>query len=165
MADQELLKRYVETADQSAFAQVARRHVNWVNSMARRIVKDEALAADVTQAVFILLARRARSVAGKSVLSTWLFNVTRYTSLNARRTEARRVVSSDHEWCTLTLAASGNHFAVWVNGYQVTDWTDERPTDENPRKGRRDAPGHISLQGHDGTTDLSFRGMRVQPLP
>jgi hypothetical protein len=81
-----------------------------------------------------------------------------------RRTEARRVVSSDNEWCTLTLNASGNHFAVWVNGYQVTDWTDDRPTDENPRKGRRDAAGHISLQGHDATTDLSFRGMRIAKL-
>lgn len=78
-----------------------------------------------------------------------------------RRTQARRVVSSDNEWCTITLAASGNHFAVWVNGYQVTDWTDDRPADDNPRRGRRDAAGHISLQGHDETTDLSFRGMRV----
>jgi hypothetical protein len=81
-----------------------------------------------------------------------------------RRTEARRVVSSDNEWCTLTLAASGNHFAVWVNGYQVTDWTDERKADENPRRGRRDAAGHISLQGHDATTDLSFRGMLIAKL-
>ena len=81
-----------------------------------------------------------------------------------RRTQARRVVSSDNEWCTLTLNASGNHFAVWVNGYQVTDWKDDRPTDDNPRKGRRDAPGHISLQGHDETTDLSFRGMRMAKL-
>ena len=82
-----------------------------------------------------------------------------------RRNEARRVVSSDHEWFTTTLIASGNHIAVWVDGYQVTDWTDEREPDENPRRGRRDGAGHISLQGHDPTTDLSFRNLRAVELP
>lgn len=82
-----------------------------------------------------------------------------------RRTEARRVVSRDNEWCTITLNASGNHFAVWVDGYQVTDWSDDREADENPRKGRRDTPGHISLQGHDETTNLSFRRLQIADLP
>jgi hypothetical protein len=82
-----------------------------------------------------------------------------------RRTTARRVVSSDHKWCTITLVASGNRFETWVNGYCVTDWTDERTADENPRRGRRDAAGHISLQGHDATTDISFRGLRAAELP
>ena len=36
--DEAVLRRFVEEADQSAFAEVVRRHVNWVNSMARRIV-------------------------------------------------------------------------------------------------------------------------------
>ncbi|MBL8848387.1 MAG: DUF1080 domain-containing protein [Planctomycetaceae bacterium] len=78
-----------------------------------------------------------------------------------RRTTARRVVSSDHQWCTITLVASANRFETWVNGYCVTDWTDERPSDENPRRGRRDEAGHVSLQGHDETTDISFRNLRA----
>lgn len=78
-----------------------------------------------------------------------------------RRTTARRVISSDHEWCTITLVASGNRFQTWVNGYCVTDWTDDRPANENPRRGRRDEGGHISLQGHDATTDISFRNLRA----
>jgi 3-keto-disaccharide hydrolase len=82
-----------------------------------------------------------------------------------RRTEARRVVSSDHEWFTTTLIAAGPRMAVWVDGYQVTDWEDTREPDENPRRGRRDEAGHISLQGHDPTTDLSFRRLRIVELP
>ena len=82
-----------------------------------------------------------------------------------RRTTARRVVSSDHEWCTITLVASGNRMTTWVDGYCVSDWTDEREPDENPRRGRRDAAGHISLQGHDETTDISFRKLRAAELP
>ncbi len=82
-----------------------------------------------------------------------------------RRTEARRVIPSDNEWFTTTLVASGPHIAVWVNGYQVTDWEDTREPSDNPREGLRVEAGHISLQGHDPTTDLSFRNLRVAELP
>jgi hypothetical protein len=81
-----------------------------------------------------------------------------------RRQPARKVVSTDREWFTMTLVAHGNHFATWVNGYQVTDWTDTRPEKENPREGLRLGPGHLSIQGHDPTTDLSFRNLRVAEL-
>lgn len=82
-----------------------------------------------------------------------------------RRTAARRVVSKDHEWFTKTIVATGPHIAVWVNGYRVTDWTDERPPSDNPREGLRLAPGTISLQGHDPTTNLRFRNLRIVELP
>ena len=82
-----------------------------------------------------------------------------------RRQRARYVNASDGEWFAVTLVAVGNRFATWVNGLQVTDFTDDRPADANPRSGRRDAPGRISLQGHDGTTDASFRNLRIAPLP
>ena len=46
------------------------------------------------------------------------------------------------------------------------DFTDTRPVDEaNGRKGARKAPGILSVQGHDPTTDLSFRNTRVAELP
>jgi hypothetical protein len=82
-----------------------------------------------------------------------------------RRQPARRVVSSDGEWFTKTIVAHGRHMAVWVNGIQVSDWTDNRPPSDNPRQGYRAAPGVISLQGHDPTTDLSFRDIRAVELP
>lgn len=74
---------------------------------------------------------------------------------------ARRVVSDDLKWLTMTLVASGNHISVWVDGYAVLDWIDDRKPDPNPRRGRRDEAGHISLQGHDPTTDMSFRNLRI----
>ncbi|MFG0334543.1 MAG: DUF1080 domain-containing protein [Maioricimonas sp. JB049] len=82
-----------------------------------------------------------------------------------RRAEARRVVSNDHEWFTTTLVAAGPRIAVWVDGYHVVDWEDTREPDENPRRGQRVDAGHISLQGHDPTTDLSFRNLRVTEIP
>ena len=82
-----------------------------------------------------------------------------------RRVNARRVVADDLVWFHKTLIADGPHIAVWVNGYQVTDWTDTRPADPNPRKGLRVEPGTIMIQGHDATTNLSFRHLRAVELP
>lgn len=82
-----------------------------------------------------------------------------------RRQPARRVVPDDHKWFTNTIVADGPHMAVWVNGYQVSDWTDPRPPKDSPREGRRDGGGAIAIQGHDATTDFSFRNIRGIELP
>lgn len=82
------------------------------------------------------------------------------------RQTARKVVSSDHEWFTMTVIATGKHIATWVDGYQVTDFTDTRPEDQtNARKGARTAAGVLGLQGHDPTTDLNFRNIRIVEIP
>jgi hypothetical protein len=60
--------------------------------------------------------------------------------------------------------ARGRHFATWVNGIQMVDWTDNRPEHDNARNGCRLKKGPISLQGHDPTTDLSFRNLRIADL-
>jgi hypothetical protein len=81
-----------------------------------------------------------------------------------RRIAARKIVAKDKEWVTLTLVAKGPTFATWVNGEPVVVWTDDRPKDENPRKGLRLDAGHLSLQGHDKTTDLLFRNIRIAEI-
>jgi hypothetical protein len=81
------------------------------------------------------------------------------------RQPARRVVSSDREWFTMTIAAAGPHLATWGNGIQVTDFTDTRPASDNARQGYRAKAGVVSLQGHDPTTDLSFRNLQIAELP
>jgi len=82
-----------------------------------------------------------------------------------RRQNARKVIADDFEWFAKTIIAEGPHIAVWVNGTQVTDWTDKREPDENPRRGLRLEPGTIMIQGHDPTTDLSFRNLRAAEMP
>jgi hypothetical protein len=81
-----------------------------------------------------------------------------------RRMPARKAVSKDNEWFTMTVAAQGRHLATWVNGVQVVDWTDNRPLKDNARNGCRLEKGNVSLQGHDPTTDLSFRNLRIAEL-
>lgn len=82
-----------------------------------------------------------------------------------RRQPARRVMADDHKWFTKTIVADGPHFAVWVNGYQVSDWTDTRPAKESGREGLRLGAGAITIQGHDRTTDFLFRNIRAAELP
>jgi hypothetical protein len=79
-----------------------------------------------------------------------------------RRQDARRVVARDQQWFPMTLVADGPRITSWVNGYQVADWTDTRPADPNPRRGLRTEPGSIMIQGHDPTTNISFRNLRIR---
>jgi len=82
-----------------------------------------------------------------------------------RRQNARRIVADDFKWFSMTLHADGRHMAAWVNGYPVSDWIDTRQPHENPRQGLRLEAGTIIIQGHDPTTDLSFRNLRIAELP
>ena len=81
-----------------------------------------------------------------------------------RRMNARRVNADDQAWFTKTIIATGPHVSVWVNGYQVTDWTDKRKAHSNPRKGRRLEKGTIIFQGHDPTTDILFKNIKAKEI-
>ncbi|MDR3181683.1 MAG: DUF1080 domain-containing protein [Planctomycetaceae bacterium] len=78
-----------------------------------------------------------------------------------RRQVGRNVGAKDGVWNYLTIAARGADIATWVNGIQVTDFKDTRKADANPRKGLRAEPGTIQFQGHDATTEIRFRNIRI----
>jgi RNA polymerase sigma factor (sigma-70 family) len=88
--DQELLERFRHGRDQEALGEIVRRYIGLVHSAARRQVRDAHLAADITQAVFIVLVRKADSIGRDAILPAWLFTVTRHAVANARRMLARR---------------------------------------------------------------------------
>ncbi len=90
MEDHQLLADYARTGSEAAFAQLVERHLGLVHAAARRQVNDDALAADVAQAVFLLLARKAGSFGPKSVLAGWLFRTTRFVAARTQRAEFRR---------------------------------------------------------------------------
>lgn len=90
MEDWQLLETYARTGSEAAFAQLVERHLGLVHTAARRQVNNDALAADVAQAVFLLLARKAGSFGPKLVLAGWLFRTTRFIATRALRAEIRR---------------------------------------------------------------------------
>src|SRR3954452_8442708 len=90
MNDLELLRDYATRQSEEAFATVVNRYINLVFSAARRQVGDANLAEEVTQGVFIILAKKASSLRDGVVLSGWLLRTTRYTAANALRREKSR---------------------------------------------------------------------------
>ena len=73
MEDIALLQEYAHTASELAFAALVDRHVGLVYSAARRQLRDPHLAEDVTQAVFVILARKAGQVSRHPGLSAGCF--------------------------------------------------------------------------------------------
>ena len=88
--DQQLLEAYAGNHSEPAFAELVRRHIDLVYSAAQRMVCDAHLAEDVTQSVFVALARNARQLTQHPVLSGWLHRTTQNLAANAVRTNIRR---------------------------------------------------------------------------
>src|SRR5579862_672202 len=87
---QTLLADYVVTESEAAFQGLVGRYVDLVYSTAVRMVGgDTHLAKDVTQTVFIDLARKARTLGGEVLLGGWLHHHTVFVASTAVRRERR----------------------------------------------------------------------------
>src|SRR6185295_404956 len=90
--DIQLVREFAERQSEAAFGELVRRHVNLVYSVALRQTANSHHAEEITQAVFIILARKAGSLGRKTILSGWLYQTARLTAANFLRTERRRAV-------------------------------------------------------------------------
>ena len=88
--DMELVREFATRQSDAAFETLVSRHINLVYSVALRQVRDPHLAQEVTQAVFIILARKAGSLGPKTILSGWLYRTTQYAGADALKIQRRR---------------------------------------------------------------------------
>jgi RNA polymerase sigma factor (sigma-70 family) len=86
-SDGQLLASYVRDRDETAFAALVHRHGPMVWGVCCRVLESRQDAEDAFQATFLVLVRKAASVAK---VGNWLYGVAHRTALKARTTAARR---------------------------------------------------------------------------
>ncbi|MBI5383610.1 MAG: sigma-70 family RNA polymerase sigma factor [Verrucomicrobia bacterium] len=112
--DLELLKRYARDRAEDTFAEIVRRHLALVYSAALRQVRSPQLAEEVAQSAFADLARNAHRLAPDTILTAWLYQVTRRTAIDVVRREARRQLREQIATEMNALNASGTGVpSVW----------------------------------------------------
>ncbi|MEI6196262.1 MAG: sigma-70 family RNA polymerase sigma factor [Verrucomicrobiota bacterium] len=119
--DLNLLREYAERHSEAAFATLVSRYVNLVYSAALRSVRDPHLAEEITQAVFIILARKADKLPPHAVLPGWLCRTARYASANALTIQRRRQQREQEAYMESTLneaesAETWNQIAPLLDG-------------------------------------------------
>src|SRR5271167_638085 len=88
--DNALLREYVEHGSEEAFATLVARHVNKVYSVALRHTGNPHQAEEITQVVFVILARKSGYLGKRVILEGWLYQTARLTALAYIRSEIRR---------------------------------------------------------------------------
>jgi RNA polymerase sigma factor (sigma-70 family) len=94
--DQLLLARFLAGDRDEAFRALVERHSGMVYGCARRIIGDHAAAEDISQAVFLLLIRKAPTLKNHGSLAGWLYRTTSLTARDALRRTRRREVREQH---------------------------------------------------------------------
>jgi RNA polymerase sigma factor (sigma-70 family) len=90
LTDEQLLADYLSRCEESALAALVRRHAPMVWGVCRRVLGNHHDAEDAFQATFLVLVRKAASIASRELLGNWLYGVAHQTALKARGTIARR---------------------------------------------------------------------------
>src|SRR5438093_7876265 len=89
LTDGQLLEDYLSRRDQAALGALVQRHGPMVWGVCRRLLNHHD-AEDAFQATFLVLTRKAASIASREMVANWLYGVAHQTALQARRTAARR---------------------------------------------------------------------------
>jgi RNA polymerase sigma factor (sigma-70 family) len=101
--DMTLVREFATNHSETAFAALVDRHLGLVHAAALRQADDPHLARDITQAVFIILARKARSLGPRTILSAWLYRTTRYAAADALKNQRRRQAREHKAYMQSTL--------------------------------------------------------------
>jgi RNA polymerase sigma factor (sigma-70 family) len=90
LSDRQLLEDFVSRGDSAALATLVYRHGPMVWGVCRRVLSNHHDAEDAFQATFLVLVRRAASIASRELIANWLYGVAHRTALKARASSAKR---------------------------------------------------------------------------
>ncbi len=89
LSEWQLLERYLDARDESAFEALVSRHGPMVLGVCRRMLRDSADVDDAFQATFLVLVRRAKQLGPRDAIGPWLYGVASRVALRARAQSAR----------------------------------------------------------------------------
>ena len=119
-SDPELLRGYANEGTEADFNALGARRIDFVYACALRQVGGDAhLAAEVTQSVFLDLARKARVLAQRPSIAGWLNTSTRFAAAKALRTRARRLNRETQAHAMEEITAARSRADI--------DWDELRP--------------------------------------
>lgn len=144
--DMTLVQEYAQNNSEQAFTTLVSRHVNLVYSVALRQAHDPHLAEEITQGVFILLARKAKSLSSQTILSGWLCRTARYIAADALKIQRRRQFREQEA-----------HMQSVLNENEPQAWTHIAPILD-------DALGSLSQKEHDAVVLRYFEGKDLQEV-
>lgn len=113
MDDMALLREYTARQSETAFATLVERHIGLVYCAALRQARDPAQAQEITQVVFILLARKAHSLREGTILSAWLYRAARFAASDARKMAFRRQQREQQAFQMQTISAASSDEPGW----------------------------------------------------
>src|SRR3954471_8232901 len=123
MNDMDLVREYAERNSEEAFSAIVARHINLVYSVALRQARDPHLAQEITQTVFIILARKAAGLSAKTILGGWLCQTARYASAKAITAQRRRQNREHQSFMESTLQSEADAEAeTWSEIEPALDW-------------------------------------------
>jgi len=156
VSDMELLRDYDRQGSEAAFAVLVQRHIHLVYSVAFRHVGIAAHAEEITQAVFIILARKAAGLRPDTILEGWLHETARLTALSFLRGERRRQFREQEAYMQSTLQESAEASA-WN---QLAPLLDEALS----RLGKKDRDAVILRFFKDQSLHEVAAGLRVSEV-
>jgi len=111
MCGRDLLVEFRRTRSEKSFSDLVRKYTNLVYSVARRRTSNDLLAQEVTQLVFIKLAKAPPKTDSDADLVGWLHRTTVNLSIDLWRSEARRRLREEQ---AVAMQAEPAHDSSWT---------------------------------------------------
>jgi serpin B len=118
-SDGQLLERFAGQRDEAAFAALLERHGRMVWNVCRRVLANASDADDAFQAAFLVLVRKAGSIARRESVGSWLHGVAYRVALEARASAARRR-THERQGATMPTVEAANK-GGWSEVRQILD--------------------------------------------
>ena len=162
LTDRQLVDRFVsrrDAAGEDAFAALVARHGPMVLGVCRQLLVDRQHAEDAFQAVFLVLARRARSVRDPDLLGNWLYGIALRTARKARARLARQRRSEEDRAVTRAEPS-------YSRSRPIRSAIDSRAGRDAPRRDRPSAADRSACRSCSATSRGSrSKGRAAPPLP